>query len=178
MPASVRPAVAGDTPALHRIAALTFPLACTPDTPDEEKASFIAEHLTEVAFAGYLQDPARVLLVAVDESTGDLTGYSMLDSGGSSDPDVRAALTHQPAVELSKMYVHPDHHGDGTAGRLMIATLTTARQAQAAGIWLGVSVENVRANSFYAKHGFETVGRKRFHIGNRWEDDFVRERAL
>lgn len=137
----------------------------------------MAEHLTEAAFAAYLQDPERVLLVAVDE-TGDLTGYSMLDSTGSGDPDVAAAIRHRPTIELSKMYVHPDHHGDGTAGRLMTATLTAARQTPAAGIWLGVSVENVRANSFYAKHGFEAVGRKRFHIGNQWEDDFVRERVL
>ena len=43
---------------------------------------------------------------------------------------------------------------------------------------VGVSEENVRANSFYARHGFEAVGRKRFPIGDTWEDDVVRERAL
>ena len=43
---------------------------------------------------------------------------------------------------------------------------------------MGVSEENARANAFYARHGFEPVGRKRFHIGDAWEDDVVRERVL
>lgn len=176
MPDSVRLAVAGDAPALHALAALTFPLACTPQTPDEEKAAFIAEHLTESAFDGYLVDPALTLLVATRES--ELTGYSMLSAGPPSDPAVVEALRLLPTIELSKLYVHPAHHGDGTARRLIEATIASARGTGVAGIWLGVSEENARANAFYARHGFERVGRKRFHIGDRWEDDYVRERAL
>lgn len=178
MPHSVRLAVARDAAALHRLAALTFPLACTPHTPEEEKQSFIAEQLTESAFTTYLADPARVLLVAVDEATAELIGYSMLLSGEPADLDVAVALRHRPTIELSKMYVHPDHHGDGTSGRLMAASLRAAQESEASGVWLGVSDENLRANAFYAKHGFEQVGRKRFHIGERYEDDFVLERAL
>ena len=60
----------------------------------------------------------------------------------------------------------------------MTATLEAARETGAAGIWLGVSEENDRANAFYARHGFEQVGTKRFHIGDAWEVDHVRERAL
>lgn len=177
-PASVRLAVSTDAEALHRLAALTFPLACTPHTPEEEKRAFIAEQLSESAFVRYLQDPARILLVAVEEASMELIGYSMLVTEAPADADVVGAIRYRPTVELSKMYVHPGHHGDGTAGRLMAGTLAAARDTGAAGTWLGVSEENDRANTFYAKHGFEQVGRKRFHIGDRSEDDFVRERAL
>jgi ribosomal protein S18 acetylase RimI-like enzyme len=45
-------------------------------------------------------------------------------------------------------------------------------------IWLGVNQENTRANRFYAKCGFDGVGTKNFLIGDRYEDDFVRERRL
>ena len=38
--------------------------------------------------------------------------------------------------------------------------------------------QNERANRFYAKAGFERVGTKRFLVGDRYEDDFVRERRL
>jgi GNAT superfamily N-acetyltransferase len=174
----IRLAVAGDAAALHRIAALTFPLACTPHTPEAEKQSFIAQQLTEAAFTAYLADPARVLLVAGEEGRADLIGYSMLLWGEPVDVDVAIALRHRPTIELSKMYVHPDHHGDGTSARLMAATLDAAQRSAASGIWLGVSQENLRANAFYAKHGFERVGHKRFHLGERFEDDFVLERAL
>lgn len=178
MPGSIRSAVPTDAAALHRLAALTFPLACTPDTPEEEKQAFIAEQLSESVFVRYLGDPARILLVAVEDASAALIGYSMLSTEAPADADVADAIRHRPTVELSKMYVHPGHHGDGTAGRLLMRTLAAARDTGAAGIWLGVSEENTRANTFYAKHGFEQVGRKRFHIGDRSEDDFVRELAL
>ena len=55
---SIRPATRDDAAALHRIAALTFPLACTPETSGRELADYIAEHLSEAAFAGHLADPA------------------------------------------------------------------------------------------------------------------------
>jgi len=45
-------------------------------------------------------------------------------------------------------------------------------------MWLGVNQLNARAQRFYAKHGFERVGVKRFLVGDRFEDDFVYERAL
>ena len=53
-----------------------------------------------------------------------------------------------------------------------------ARARGAAGVWLGVNEENARANRFYQKQGFALVGRKRFLVGDRWEDDFVREHVL
>jgi ribosomal protein S18 acetylase RimI-like enzyme len=40
-------------------------------------------------------------------------------------------------------------------------------------IWLGVNQQNVRAQRFYAKHGFTVGGTKTFRVGRRVEDDFV-----
>ena len=37
-----------------------------------------------------------------------------------------AVLTVLPSVELSKCYVHPDHHGLGAAAELMHASLESA----------------------------------------------------
>ena len=177
---TVRRAVPEDAPGLSRLAALTFPLACTPQTPAETLAAHIAEHLGEESFRAHLADPARILLVAAaaHDLDPDPVGYTMLVSGEPSDADVVRALRRRPAIELARCYVHPDHHGTGTATQLMASTVEAARESGAAGIWLGVSEENGRANAFYARHGFEQVGSKRFHIGEVWENDFVRERAL
>jgi diamine N-acetyltransferase len=174
---TIRRAAATDAPALSRLAALTFPLACTPQTTPETLAAHIAEHLGEESFRAHLADPDRVLLVAEDEAAGAV-GYTMLVRGEPTDPDVVRALSRRPTVELARFYVHPDHHGTGTAGALMDATLEEAAGTGARGIWLGVSEDNGRANAFYSRHGFTLVGRKRFHIGEVWEDDHVRERAL
>ena len=174
---TVRRAVESDAEGLSRLAALTFPLACTPQTSAEFLATHIATRLDPASFRRHLTDPACIVLLA-DDDGADPVGYTMLLSGEPTDPDVVRAIRFRPTVSLERCYVHPDHHGSGIAGRLMTATLEAARETGAAGIWLGVSEENDRANAFYARHGFEQVGTKRFHIGDAWEDDHVRERAL
>ena len=105
-------------------------------------------------------------------------GYTMLITAEPADAGVAAAITTRPTAELSKCYVMPGHHGAGVAVALMTRTLDIARERGAAGVWLGVNEENERAQGFYAKSGFVPVGRKRFLVGDRWEEDFVLERVL
>ena len=102
----------------------------------------------------------------------------MINLGEPADTDVRACIRLRPSAELSKCYVMPGHHGAGVASRLMAESLETAALAGASGMWLGVNQENARAQRFYGKHGFERVGAKRFLVGDRYEDDWVMERAL
>ena len=178
VPVTVRRATEADAAGLSRLAALTFPLACTPQTPADLLAAHIASRLDPASFRSHVGDPACTLLLAEDGTGGDPVGYTMLVLEEPSDPDVARAIRHRPTVELVRFYVHPEHHGSGTAGLLMEHTLAAAAGTEARGAWLGVSEENARANAFYARHGFEPVGRKRFHIGDAWEDDVVRERVL
>lgn len=173
---SIRQASAADSAALAVVAAATFPLACPPHTTDEAKAAHIARHLTVECFDEYLADPARDLYLA--ESGGEAIGYTMLVDGDPTDPDVAASLTTRPTAELSKCYVMPGHHGSGVASALMAATLDAARAGGAAAVWLGVNEENERAQAFYHRNGFVTVGRKRFLVGDAYEDDFVMESIL
>lgn len=170
----IRSAAAADVPALAELAALTFPLACPPHTTDAAKAAFIAAHLSAPRLEEYLADPARDLLVAAEDDA--LVGYALLVAGEPADADVAAAIRIRPTVELSKCYVHPDHHGAGVASALMAAALEVVRARGAAGVWLGVNQLNARAQRFYDKSGFERVGVKRFLVGDRYEDDYVYER--
>lgn len=172
----MRAAEMTDAGALAELAALTFPLACPPHTSDAAKAAFIATHLSEARFGGYLADETRVLFVADDG--GQLLGYTMLVAGEPADPDVASAVRIRPTIELSKCYVHPDAHGAGIASALMATSLDAARERGAAGVWLGVNQLNARAQRFYTKSGFTRVGTKRFLVGDHYEDDFVYERAL
>ena len=173
---AIRRAAASDAPALADVAALTFPLACPPHTTEEAKAEFVRTVLSVERFRGYLADPDRVLFLAEDAS-GAL-GYTMLVRGEPLDADAAAAVTRRPTIELSKCYALADRHGSGVAAALMTASLDEARSGGAEGIWLGVNQENQRALRFYSKHGFAVVGRKRFLVGSRYEDDFVLERTL
>ena len=144
--------------------------------PAADVDAFVAEHLTAPRFEQYVADPARAVLLAED---GDTTvGYAMLVHGEPYDEAVRGLVRHRPTTELSKIYVLPTAHGGGVARELLRAAVEVGRQVGAAGMWLGTNQANVRAQRFYEKSGFERIGTKRFHVGSRWEDDFVYERQL
>ncbi|WP_209560261.1 GNAT family N-acetyltransferase [Frigoribacterium sp. PvP032] len=196
MTVTARPATASDAPALASVAALTFPLACPPGTALVDMARFVTTVLSEERFDDYLADPTRHVLALEDDAPAPgaplpgsalpgapllgapLRGYAMLVTGDPADADVAAAVEVRPTVELSKLYVAPDAHGQGAARVLMEAALATARATGASSIWLGVNQQNSRAQAFYAKHGFERVGTKRFTVGTETHDDFVLARGL
>ena len=104
--------------------------------------------------------------------------HCLLVAGPTRDPDVAAVLSELPCTELSKCYVHPEHHGLGASAELMHASIGAAAEAGARGLWLGVNSQNARAIRFYEKSGFRKVGTKSFQLGNTVEHDFVMERPV
>ena len=175
MPITTRRAAPGEAAKLHRLAARTFALACPPGTLPADIDAFIATHLSEAKFEAYLKDDDRIILVAPAEAP---VGYSMLVRGPIADPDVRAVVPAEGSIELSKFYLLEDSHGSGIAAALMQATLLAAAAAGATTCWLGVNQQNRRAAKFYAKHGFDIIGTKRFLVGDEWHDDHIRLRAI
>lgn len=161
---------------MHALATLTFGLACPPGTDPSDIDEFIATHLSVARFTDYLADPARTLLIVSDDDQP--LGYSMLVRGPIADPDVAAVVDADRSVELSKFYVLADRHGSGAAHELMAATVKAAAATGAEFCWLGVNQQNLRAAKFYAKHGFDIIGVKRFLVGSQWHDDHIRRRQL
>ncbi|GGK40808.1 GNAT family N-acetyltransferase [Nocardia camponoti] len=165
-----------DAAALSVLAAATFPLACPPHATAADIAAFIADVLSKERFVDYLADANRTVLKAVID--GDIVGYALLVATRPTDPDVLAAIADGPVVELSKLYVAEDHHGNGIADDLMNAAVAVARDRGAPALWLGVNNENARAQRFYGKQGFVRVGTKTFTVGAQLHHDFVLQREL
>ncbi|OZE40303.1 GNAT family N-acetyltransferase [Rhodococcus sp. 05-2254-6] len=174
---TVRVAARTDARRVAEVAASTFPLACPPGTRPEDIAQFVSNVLSAEHFENYIDDAARTVLI---DETGDadVVGYAMLVSGPPADPGIRATLSPEPTMEVSKLYVQPTQHGSGAAGRLMSSSLDHARHSGCATAWLGVNQQNVRAQKFYAKHGFEIVGIKTFVVGVQTHDDYVMQVRL
>ncbi|MFM9877888.1 MAG: GNAT family N-acetyltransferase [Rhodoglobus sp.] len=172
----IRPATPDDAALLHQLAAATFPLACPPDALPASIEAFIAANLSMDSFRAYLSDPARVLFVG--EIDGAASGYTMVVFGEPGDADAAASVTTRPTAELSKCYALPTAHGSGLAAAMVTTSVQAARDRGARSMWLGVNRQNDRANRFYEKQGFTVVGTKRFLVGQRYEDDFVRALEL
>lgn len=77
------------------------------------------------------------------------------------------------AVELQQIYVLPEWHGKGVAAQLMDWGLAKARALGAPEVYLTVFDHNERAKRFYARYGFEDVGRCEFKLGDRVEEDRI-----
>lgn len=165
-----------DVEELAGLAARTFPLACPPSVTKADIAAFVENQLSAGRFGEYLADPDRKVLTAAYGAR--IAGYAMLVRGVIDDPDVQRAVTVAPAVELSKMYVLPHHHGCGVAAALMDAALVAAADMGGRCVWLGVNQLNQRAQRFYAKHGFKVNGVRTFRVGAGLEHDHVMIRAL
>jgi len=170
-PVTVDRAGLWDAEALSDVAAATFPLACPPGSSAEDIAIFVEQVLSGERFGEYLSDPDRTVLKAV--AGDEIVGYTMLHAGDPADPEVAAAVNLHPALEISKMYVLPGRHGTGVSSALMEAALRVAHEGGYPGLWLGVNQQNVRAQRFYAKHGFEIVGTKTFALGREVQHDYV-----
>jgi ribosomal protein S18 acetylase RimI-like enzyme len=173
----IRKAVAGDAAALADLAAATFPLACPPGSSTEDIRLHLKRTLSEDKFAEYLAD-SKIAVLVLEQGGGRLEGYTLLVDRQSTDPDVLRALDGRRSVELSKCYVHPDHHGRGAASALMRASLDWAAGQGAASVWLGVNSQNAKAIRFYEKSGFTNVGTKSFTLGDSVERDFILEMTL
>jgi len=160
-----------DAEALSDVAAAAVPLACPPGTDPDDIGVFVADVLSGERFGEYLSDPARTVLKAVADD--EIVGYAILNGDMPDDPAVAAAIALDPVLEISKMYVLPGHHGVGVSAALMRAALERARGADYAGVWLGVNQQNLRAQRFYAKYGFEQVGTRTFTVGRQVYHDYV-----
>lgn len=176
MPITVLPARRDDAAELAAVAAATFPLACPPSADPADVEAAIAANLSPERFAEYLADPDHTVVVATDDDR--IVGYAMLVRGIGEDPDVAAAVSPAPVMELSKMYVLATHHRSGASAELMHSAITCAADAGAVAVWLGVNRNNERAQRFYRKHGFTVTGTRQFRLGGSYEDDFVMVRPL
>jgi GNAT superfamily N-acetyltransferase len=114
-----------------------------------------------------IEDPANDSLALVD-AAGRWLGFAQLRIGSSA-PGVPPA----GSIELWRFYVDQPWHGRGVAAALMAGTKQRAVERGATWLWLGVWERNPRAQAFYRKHGFETVGRKTFVVGTDPQTDDV-----
>lgn len=176
MSISVAPAGHDDAAELAAVAAATFPLACPPSSSPDNVASFISSNLSTQRFTDYLDATDRTVFAA--RNANRILGYAIVIHGVGDDPDVSAAVTTRPAMELSKLYVLPDCHGSGVAQALMDASIAAALGVDANCLWLGVNQKNERAQRFYRKNGFVVAGTKSFRVGTHIENDFVMVRLI
>jgi diamine N-acetyltransferase len=83
-----------------------------------------------------------------------------------------------PSLELYRLYVDIAAKGTGLAHELMKMAIDWARARHGTSLYLGVYHDNMRAQAFYKKYGFEIIGAYQFRVGNTLDDERIMELKL
>ncbi len=168
---TIRRGTLKDAGLLSELGARTFSEAFAADNSPEDLAAYIATSFNVAQQTVELEDPCSTFLIA--EVDGRAAGYAMLHDG-EPEKDVEGANP----VEIVRLYASRDWLGRGIGEQLMRACLDEARQTGHETIWLGVWERNARAQAFYRKWNFRTVGEHLFQLGADLQRDIVMERSL
>lgn len=169
----IRQATADDAQLLTDLAYTTFwdAFAHHPKNAPDDLARYMRQAFNLKQTTEELADEKSVFLIA--EIDGEAAGYAKLIYD-TTEPDIVAEWP----VELNRLYSHQKFLGQGVGQALMDACLARAVEAGRDVMWLGVWEYNPRAQRFYEKHGFETVGKHTFQLGSDPQTDLLMQKRL
>ena len=167
----IRRGTIADADLLTELGARTFSETFAADNTPEDLAAYMATSFNVAQQTAELEDPASSFLIA--EVDGRAVGYAMLHDG---EPEQGVAGANP--VELVRLYVSREWLGRGIGEHLMRACIDAAREAGHETIWLGVWERNGRAQAFYRKWNFRSVGEHMFQLGSDLQRDLLMERPL
>jgi len=168
---TIRRGTVEDADLLSELGARTFAETFAADNTSEDLTAYIATSFSVAQLTAELKHPASTFLIA--EVDGRAAGYARLHAG-----EPEKGVEGPNPVELVRLYVSRDWLGRGLGEQLMRACLDEAWQAGYETIWLGVWERNARAQAFYRKWDFRTVGEHMFPLGSDLQRDILMERAL
>jgi diamine N-acetyltransferase len=170
---TIRNATLEDAKLLTDLAYTTFwdAFAHHPKNAPDDLNHYMRQAFNQEQIAAELVDAKNIFLIA--EIDGEAAGYSkiILDN-------IELGITAEKPVELSRLYAHQKHLGQGVGQRLMEACFERARAEDRDVMWLGVWEYNPRAQRFYEKNGFRVVGSHVFLLGKDAQTDLLMQREL
>jgi ribosomal protein S18 acetylase RimI-like enzyme len=163
---AIRRATSDDARALSEIGARTFIETFGHMYPTEDLQVFLDESHSPGVYARYLADDDYALWLLAD---GDaVAGYALAGPSGLPHPDVAAG-----DGELKRLYVTPALHNGGWGGRLFREALDWLERDGPRALWISVWSENLGAQRFYARHGFDKAGEYEFPVGRVRDREFI-----
>lgn len=171
MKLKIRRANISDTNLIAALGATTFYEAYF----EQDDPVFLGDYITESFNPGQirkeLESPASAFFIA--ERGGKAVGYAKLR-----DEMPEPCVKHKPSVELQRIYLLQAVWGKGIGEMVLQKCLEEARTKGCKSVWLSVWEQNLRAQKFYEKQGFERVGELNFLFGENVETNLVMEKLL
>lgn len=169
----IRQAVPEDAKILTDLAYTTFwdAFAHHPKNAPDDLNYYMRQAFNVEQISAELADSKNIFLIA--EIDGEVAGYSKIIIG-----NIEPGIAAERPVELSRLYSHQKHLGQGVGQMLMDACFDRARVENRDVMWLGVWEYNPRAQRFYEKNSFQVVGSHVFLLGKDAQTDLLMQREL
>lgn len=167
--ARLRRATLDDAQALSTLAARTFTETFGHLYPPQDLADFLAD--------AYAVEKQRTILAHPDyavwllEVDGEAIGHAAAGPCGLPHADVAPG-----DGELKRLYLVQGHQGGGNGTRMMRAAMDWLLRDGPCTLWVGAWSENLGAQRFYARFGFERVGQYIFPVGETRDLEFILRR--
>jgi diamine N-acetyltransferase len=172
-PLTIRQATVEDAQVLTDLAYTTFwdAFAHHPKNAPDDLNHYMRQAFNQEQITDELADAKNIFLIA--ELDGEPAGYSKIVIDY-----IEPGIQAERPVELSRLYSHQKHLGQGVGQSLMDACFQRARDEGRDVMWLGVWEYNPRAQRFYEKNGFRVVGSHVFQLGKDAQTDLLMQCEL
>ncbi|TYT23055.1 GNAT family N-acetyltransferase [Luteimonas viscosa] len=169
MSVAIRRATVEDAATLSTLAARTFTETFGHLYPPEDLATFLGD--------AYAVEKQRIILSHPDyavwllERDGEAIGHVAAGPCGLPHPEVAPG-----DGEIKRLYLVRGTQGGGYGRRLMDAAMDWLLREGPRTLWVGVWSDNLGAQRFYARYGFDKVGEYLFQVGATRDLEFILRR--
>lgn len=170
MNATIRRATVEDAATLAELGAATFVETFGHLYRPEDLQVFLEESHAVSAYAEVLANPDYALWIAED-AAGRAIAYAQAGRCGLPHEDVRPE-----DGELKRLYVRAGIQGGGVGRALMDVAMAWLLRNGPRTLWLSVWSENIGAQRFYARYGFDFAGEYAFVVGTQRDREFLYRR--
>lgn len=156
---------------LQEIGRQTFYETFSQSNTEENMKNYLENGFSLSKITAELNDEnAEFYFAKIDEK---IIGYLKLNFGQS-----QTELKVDKAIEIERIYVLKEFHGNKVGQILYDKAIEVARQKNADYVWLGVWEENPRAINFYKKNGFVEFDKHIFKLGEDEQTDIMMKLKL
>lgn len=167
---TIRRAGVSDAKALATLSRATFSNAFAHLYAPADLKLFLKTSYSLARTRRNLADPAIGIWLL--EADGQAVGYVQVGRCALPHPDVTPACG-----EIKRIYLLPQWQSGGGGARLLETALAWLERDGPRPVWLGVYFENVKAQRFYGRYGFEKVGEYGFVVGATVDREFILRRG-
>ncbi|WP_371926090.1 GNAT family N-acetyltransferase [Flavobacterium cerinum] len=160
-----------DIEILQQIGKDTFFETFSANNSEEDMKKYLENSFSIPKLTAELNNPDSRFFIVWDDVNA--VGYLKVNFG-----QAQTELQDDTAIEIERIYVKSEYHGQKVGQLLYEKALEIAEQEQMKYVWLAVWEENQRATRFYTKNGFVAFDKHIFRLGDEEQTDIMMKKEL